>query len=213
MGPYCRADASAFISELLDAELLEVSHWHFPTSADGRRVGRSEIVPGRDSKATKIAAGASRAHGHVTERMRGSQPRAGCRLSGRRKEALPAGFPTLFHARITSDGRSGGGITRRFTGGRAVQSRPRTSQAHHTENAPANSLPLLRERKNTLRLRPILLTLPRRKLRIGPVHFRECLCLRRARERCFSTSWFNCESASAGSLNAQAWAIVRKVIE
>src|SRR5215472_12352112 len=29
------------ISELLDAELLEVSHWHLPTGADGRRVGHA----------------------------------------------------------------------------------------------------------------------------------------------------------------------------
>src|SRR5215475_12277713 len=29
------------ISELLDAELLQVSHWHLPTGADGRRVGHA----------------------------------------------------------------------------------------------------------------------------------------------------------------------------
>src|SRR5215813_10922976 len=29
------------ISELLDAELLYVSHWHLPTGAEGRRVGHA----------------------------------------------------------------------------------------------------------------------------------------------------------------------------
>jgi len=173
-------------------------------------------VPGRDSKATKIAAGASRAHGHVTERMRGSP--------------TPRRVPAL----------------REQKGGSPCRLSDVVSCAHHVgwTRRRWNHPPLHRRARGSIAPSDIAGTPHRKCARelssatagtekhfAASAHFcsrsraassglalytsaNACACdIHGARERCFSTSWFNCESASAGSLNAQAWAIVRKVIE